>query len=210
MTATEYQSFMLASRALLVALEERDRHTGWHMNRVATLAERLAGELGLPEGEVRQARAAGLLHDIGKVAIPDAILFKPGPLTLAESLEMRAHAVIGERILLASQLPVLAGIAPIVRHHHERIDGSGYPDGLRGAEIPRLAQIVSIVDAYEAMASDRPYRPSQGHVRIMTMLAAEVTVKWAPALFAALERVFAKDPLLIDTQGLFARSRDEH
>lgn len=196
MTSDELESFIAAGKTLLVAVDERDTLTGQHLNRVATLAEHLAMALGLADEEVRRARAAGQVHDIGKIAIRDTVLFKDGPLDQQEWSVMQTHSVIGQRILTASGNPLLASIADIVRSHHEHHDGSGYPDGLAGDEIPLLAQVVSMVDAYDAMASPRPYRPPQSHERILNILLTEVGAKWAPQLFDAFTGVFAEHPWL--------------
>jgi diguanylate cyclase (GGDEF)-like protein len=136
-------------------LDERDRVLSTHMDDVARLAELTAIGLGLDEHEIERVVLAAELHDIGKSAIPDAILFKPGPLSGEELSFMRRHTVIGERIVAAA--PALAGAARIVRSSHERVDGGGYPDGLAGDEIPLGARIVFACDAYSAMTSGRPY-----------------------------------------------------
>jgi HD-GYP domain-containing protein (c-di-GMP phosphodiesterase class II) len=194
MTEEQFTAALLAGKGLLAALTERDRYTVWHQDRVGLLAEHLARQLGLSGSEVRQARATGIYHDIGKIAVPDDALFKPGPLTHAEWSAMQAHSEIGERILMASENPLLRSIAGFVRHHHEKYDGSGYPDGLSGGEIPLVAQIVSIADAYDAMASERPYRPIRRHETIVAVLAGEVWQKWDGTLFDALVRIFERDP----------------
>jgi diguanylate cyclase (GGDEF)-like protein len=147
--------------ALAEALLERDRYTGEHSESVVELVEAVARGLGLRGREVTHIKAAALLHDIGKVAIPDSILNKPGPLDDGEWEVMRTHPVVGERILRA--IPGMGPIARIVRHEHERFDGGGYPDGIAGDEIPIGARIILACDAYHAMTSDRPYRKSIGH-----------------------------------------------
>jgi len=147
--------------ALAEALTERDRYTGEHSESVVDLVESVARGLALSATEVEHVRAAALLHDIGKVAIPDHILNKPGPLDDAEWEVMREHPVVGERILRA--IPGMGPIARIVRHEHERFDGKGYPDGIAGEEIPIGARIILACDAYHAMVSDRPYRKGMAH-----------------------------------------------
>jgi putative two-component system response regulator len=153
--------------SLALAVESRDASTAGHCHRLSALASRLGQRLGLDEPEIRALRRAGMLHDIGKVSIPDSILLKAGPLTPAERQVMEQHPLIGERICqpLRSLRPVL----PIIRHHHERLDGLGYPDGLRGEEIPRTARILQVVDIYDALTSNRPYR---GAMAPATALAA--------------------------------------
>ncbi len=151
------------------ALLERDRYTGEHSESVVELATRVARGLGLDEVEIQRVRAAALLHDIGKVAIPDEILNKPGPLDDQQWRLMREHPVIGERILRA--IPGMGGVARIVRHEHERFDGNGYPDGLAGDAVPIGSRIILACDAYHAMTSDRPYRPAMSHAEAMRELA---------------------------------------
>jgi HD-GYP domain-containing protein (c-di-GMP phosphodiesterase class II) len=142
--------------ALASAAEAKDAYTGTHAKRVANTAVHLGMRLGLHDSDLVALYRGGLVHDIGKIFVPDAILRKPGPLNAAEEREMRAHPVIGERIV--KRLPSAANLLTIVRHHHERFDGGGYPDGLCGHKIPLLARIVSVCDAHDALASDRPYR----------------------------------------------------
>lgn len=137
-------------------LEARDRYTHGHSQRVAGLARRLALAAGLPDAPARTVAQAGLLHDIGKIGIPEAILSKPGPLTEEEWAVMRTHPVVGARIV--APLEFLSEEVGMIRHHHERIDGSGYPDGLRADAIPLGARILAVADVYDALSSDRPYR----------------------------------------------------
>jgi diguanylate cyclase (GGDEF)-like protein/putative nucleotidyltransferase with HDIG domain len=146
---------------LAEALTERDRYTGEHSEEVLDLVEQVARGLALDEQEVQRIRYAALLHDIGKVAIPDEILNKPAKLTDEEFEIMKTHTVVGERILRA--IPGLGGVARIVRSEHERYDGKGYPDGLTGEDIPIGARIILACDAYHAMVSDRPYRKAMDH-----------------------------------------------
>jgi diguanylate cyclase (GGDEF)-like protein len=141
---------------LLSVLSEGGESLGTHVSNVGRLAAAVARQLGLSEDEVTLARLTAELHDVGKTAIPDAILNKPGPLDPEEWEFMKRHTLIGERILAAA--PALARVAPLVRATHERSDGAGYPDGLRENEIPLSARIVAVVDAYDAMTADRPYR----------------------------------------------------
>ena len=141
---------------LLRALAERDPDLGDHLSGVAVLAESVARRLGLDEDAVEQVRHAAALHDVGKMAIPDAILTKPGPLDDAEWAFIRRHTLIGERIVAAA--PALKHVAELVRASHERWDGAGYPDALAGEAIPLGARIVSVCDSFDAMTGDRPYR----------------------------------------------------
>ena len=147
--------------ALASALGERDRYTGDHSESVVDLAARVGDGLALDDEEIARLRTAALLHDIGKVGVPDEILHKPGPLDEREWEIMRQHPVIGERIIRA--IPGMGSIARAVRHEHERWDGSGYPGRLSGEEIPIEARIILACDAYHAMVSDRPYRKAMAH-----------------------------------------------
>ena len=150
-----------AISALAVALLERDRYTGEHSESVLQMVEGVAQGLGIEQKEIERIKAAALLHDIGKVAIPDDILHKPSKLDEDEWKLMREHPAIGERILRA--VTGMGGVARIVRHEHESFDGSGYPDGLAGSEIPIGSRIILACDAYHAMTSDRPYRDAMSH-----------------------------------------------
>jgi len=150
-----------AIEALAVALLERDRYTGEHSEAVIEMSGAVARNLGCGAPDVERVKSAALLHDIGKVAIPDEILHKPGPLTDDEWKLMKEHPVIGERILRV--LPGLGTVARIVRHEHERWDGGGYPDGLVGEAIPLGSRIIIAADTYHAITSDRPYRAARSH-----------------------------------------------
>jgi len=142
--------------ALVQTLEESDQYTAGHSRAVATYSRDIAEKLGLPPEEQERAFVAGLVHDIGKIGLPPSVLNKEGRLSLEERREMERHSEIGERIL--SKVEAYNDVALIVRHHHERIDGQGYPDGILGPEIPTLSRIIAVADAYNAMTSDRPYR----------------------------------------------------
>ena len=148
---------------------QRPDRAGEHSEVVAELTAHVARSLALSEREVDQVRAAALLHDIGKVGIPDDILHKARDLSEAEWHTMREHPVIGERIVRT--IPGLGPVARIIRHEHERFDGSGYPDGLAGPEIPIGARIILACDAYHAMTSDRPYRTAMPHGEAIRELA---------------------------------------
>jgi diguanylate cyclase (GGDEF)-like protein/putative nucleotidyltransferase with HDIG domain len=145
-----------AADALLEVLRERDASLRDHTNDVADLAEQTARVLGMTDGEIRAVRTAAELHDVGKSAIPDAILTKPGKLSADEWELIRNHTLIGERIIRAA--PALAEVAEVVRASHERVDGTGYPDGIHGDQIPLGARIVAVCDAFDAMIAERPYR----------------------------------------------------
>lgn len=162
--------------SLLGSLEARDGATCDHSRAVGMWAERIAVALKLHATERRFVGLAGTLHDIGKLATPKAILLKPGPLDDDEWETMRAHSAIGARIL--ERLPSLRECAPIVRAHHERVDGTGYPDGLRGSQIPIAARIVAVADAFHAMISDRPYRAAIPAVRALRILGEGKDIRW--------------------------------
>ena len=162
--------------SLALTIEARDAYTRGHCDRLAEYASALGRRLNLDADELTALNRGAYLHDIGKIGIPDAVLLKPGPLTPAEYKRMKQHPLIGDR--LCGTLRSLAMVRPIVRQHHERLDGSGYPDGLRGDRISLLAQIVSIVDAYDAMTTDRPYRPAQSAEHAYDELIAEAARGW--------------------------------
>ncbi len=170
--------------ALASTLGERDRYTGDHSESVVDLAARVGSALALDAEQIGRLRTAALLHDIGKVGVPDEILHKPGALNEAEWETMRQHPVIGERIIRA--IPGLGPIARIVRHEHERWDGGGYPDGLAGAEIPVEARIILACDAYHAMTSDRPYRAAMDHSNAFAELTANAGTQFDPQVIEVL------------------------
>ena len=149
-------SFLNAIAALACALEAKDKYTSGHSQRVTEIAVAIAQEIDMPRDMVEKIRLAGLIHDIGKIGIRDAVLDKPGRLTDEEYQHVKSHPELGERILA----PVVEDreIMDMVRHHHERYDGRGYPDGLEAAQIPAGARIMAVADSYDAMTSDRPYR----------------------------------------------------
>ena len=170
--------------ALAGALLERDRYTGEHSIAVVDMARSVAGTLGLDATEAEHVAMAANLHDIGKVAIPDSILLKPGPLDDDEWVLMREHPVIGERILRA--IPGMGAVARIVRHEHERFDGSGYPDGLAGEAIPIGSRIILACDTYSAMTTTRPYRAALSHATAIAELARCAGEQFDPQVTEAL------------------------
>ena len=145
-----------AFMALALTIEARDPTTRGHCERLAKWAVQLGRALGLPPDDLDALHRGGYLHDVGKIGIPDAVLLKPGPLTAPEFEQMKRHTEIGDT--LCAPLQSLRDVRPIVLSHHERLDGSGYPQGLRGDHVPVLAQIVGVVDVYDALTSNRPYR----------------------------------------------------
>ncbi len=142
--------------SLAHSIEARDPYTHGHCERLAEMSARMGERLGLAEEQIKALRRAGVVHDIGKVAVPDSILLKPGPLTLEETKVMQKHPVVGERI--CAPLKTFRLVLPIIRHHHEKHDGTGYPDGLQGEEIPITARILQLSDVYDALTTDRPYK----------------------------------------------------
>ncbi|MDO8915392.1 MAG: diguanylate cyclase [Coriobacteriia bacterium] len=177
--ALEQQSHVGAIRALAAAVDARDAATQDHSRSVAILAVEVARELGLEDQRVRLLESAALMHDVGKIGVPDDILRKAGPLTAEERVRVSEHPALGERILSStSQRQML----PWVRHHHERWDGSGYPDKLRAIEIPLEARILAVCDAYDAMVSDRPYRPALSVEEAAAELEAGMGTQFDPSV----------------------------
>jgi putative two-component system response regulator len=164
--------------ALAAAVEAKDPFTEAHTQRVAESARRLGAGLGLPAADLDALYRGGLIHDIGKIGVPDAILLKPGPLDSEELTTMHLHPIIGENIV--GPLRSGAALLPIIRHHHERYDGTGYPDRLAGASIPRLARIVAVCDAFDALINDRPYRARKAPDEALAILRAGARHQWDP------------------------------
>ena len=174
-------SYATTVRALAAALELRDDETGGHAQRVTTLALELTWRIDPELAAEAQLEYGFLLHDIGKIGIPDAILRKPGRLDPAELEQMRFHSILGERVL--EQIPYLSGLArDVVACHHERWDGTGYPAGLRGAQIPIAARIFCVVDAYDAMTNDRPYRDAMPIEAALEELESNSGSQFDPAI----------------------------
>jgi diguanylate cyclase (GGDEF)-like protein len=175
---------------LLTVLAEHDPALAGTPGAIADVCVAVGSELGLDEGELVALRAAGTLHDIGKLAVPDTILSKPGPLTEEEWQFVRRHPVIGERILRAA--PALTPVGPLVRSSHEHFDGGGYPDGLAGDAIPLASRIVAVCDAFDAMTSDRPYRVAMSAEGALDELRRGAGTQFDPVVVAAFERVRAQ------------------
>jgi putative two-component system response regulator len=170
--------------SLAAAVEAKDSYTERHTNRVAESARYLGTRLGLPQDDLDALYRGGIIHDIGKIGVPDSVLLKPGPLDSSELVLMRAHPEIGENIVR----PLRSGsdLLPIVRHHHEAFDGHGYPDGLRGAGIPLLARIVAVCDAFDALTNDRPYRRRLSEHEAIAILNGGAGRQWDPQLVSLL------------------------
>jgi putative two-component system response regulator len=175
----ELDSVESVLRSLALMIEARDRYTEGHCERLARYAMELGEYLGLSDDDLAALGRGGYFHDVGKIGISDAILQKTGPLTSQERAAMQEHAVIGDR--LCADLRSLQQVRPIVRHHHERLDGSGYPDGLRGNAIPLLAQIIGIVDVYDALTTTRSYRTALPPETAFAELRKEVALGWRRA-----------------------------
>ena len=178
-----------AVNTLSIALAARDGYTGDHSDAVVALARGVGRALGLDDSELADVERAALLHDIGKIRVPDAILNKPGPLDDAEWALMRQHPAFGADLI--ADVPGLAQLAPVLRAEHERWDGRGYPDGLAGEAIALPARIVLVCDAYDAMTSDRPYRRSLGRERALREIEAGAGTQFCPTCSRALLDVLA-------------------
>ena len=170
--------------SLAAAVEAKDKYTEKHTHRVAESARHVGMKLGLPERGLDALYRGGIIHDIGKIGVPDAILLKPGPLAGDEVRIMRAHTTIGESIV--RPLRSGANLLPIIRNHHEHFDGRGYPDGLAGRAIPRLARIVAVCDSYDALVTDRPYRKARTVDEAIGTLADGAGKQWDPEVVEAL------------------------
>jgi len=186
--------------SLALSIEAKDPYTEGHCQRLAELSAGLAQRLDLPE-ELRVAlRRAGTVHDIGKIAVPEHILVKPGRLTEEEWKVMKQHPVVGERI--CRPLKSFRLVLPIIRHHHERLDGSGYPDGLKADQIPLTARILTVTDVYDALTTDRPYRKALPPQEAFAVMREEVERGWWDrSLVDALEALVAESAVSSDGRG---------
>jgi putative two-component system response regulator len=174
--------------AMAIMVEARDGHTEGHCYRMANYATAFGRQLGLSQDDLQTLHRGGFLHDIGMLAIPDAVLRRPGRLEPEEFELVKSHTIIGDQ--LCGNLRSLQAVRPIVRHHHERLDGSGYPDGLRGDDIPLPAQIIAIVDVYDAVTTQRPYQRAQSIEQALDLLRQQVGCGWRnPELVEAFAQV---------------------
>ncbi|MGH9572116.1 MAG: response regulator [Candidatus Acidiferrales bacterium] len=158
------------------SIEARDPYTGGHCERLSEMSARLGEKLGLSDDQIKALRRAGIVHDIGKVVVPDAILLNPDPLSPEDMAIMQKHPVVGEHI--CKPMRTFRLVLPIIRHHHEHRDGSGYPDGLRGDEIPVTASILQLVDIYDALTTTRPYRQASTPAEALEIMDRESVKGW--------------------------------
>jgi putative two-component system response regulator len=162
--------------SLALSIEAKDPYTAGHCDRLAKRSVTLGEKLGLPEDLRVALHRGGLVHDIGKLAVPESILLKPGPLTPEERKIMEQHTIVGERICVP--LRSFRHVLPIIRHHHEKQDGSGYPDGLKGDQIPITARILQVTDVYDALTTDRPYRKALSSEKALAIMRDEMRRGW--------------------------------
>jgi HD-GYP domain-containing protein (c-di-GMP phosphodiesterase class II) len=181
-----------SQEVLVRALLERNSELGAHNDDVAELVDAVANELGLDRAELRAARRAAELHDVGKLAIPDSILGKPGPLDEQEWAFMRQHTIVGERIVASASS--LRDVAPMIRSSHERWAGGGYPDGLAGEAIPLGARIIAVCDAFDAMTTTRPYRAAMSDADALSELRRCAGHQFDPRIVDAFESVISREP----------------
>lgn len=183
-------------RAIAATIDAKDGYTHRHSERVAALARRIALEMGLTADEQHTAQLAALLHDVGKIAVPDSILNKPGRLTPEEYAEMKKHPVHGARIIANIQSPAVTAVLPGVQYHHERWDGSGYPEGLRGEQIPLLGRLLGVADFYDALTSARPYRAALSADEAVALLQKGSGTHFDARIVDAVTRLHERDDLL--------------
>jgi putative nucleotidyltransferase with HDIG domain len=175
--------------ALMLAIEKRDRNTKEHCERVKRLSTIIGISMNLEKTDAYVLQAAALLHDLGKINIPDSILFKPSKLDQSEWETMRTHAASGAEMVEVSKMEHAKSIAKIIRHHHERLDGSGYPDGLKGKNIPLLSRIISVADSYDAISMHRHYSGATPHARALEIMRSERGTKLDPEVLDVFEDI---------------------
>jgi putative nucleotidyltransferase with HDIG domain len=184
------QAYLETIRALASAIDAKDPYTRGHSDRVATLAVEIGRELGLDDAELRVLEFSGILHDVGKIGIPEHVLLKPSRLTPEEFAVVKAHSVIGAEIVQGVEF--LKRAEPAIRHHHERWDGKGYPDGLAGKDIPLIARIVNAADTWDACTSERPYHPARSAAEVVPIMAEARGAQLDPDVHDATLRVLAR------------------
>jgi HD-GYP domain-containing protein (c-di-GMP phosphodiesterase class II) len=196
--------FLGTLKALTAAVDAKDPYTRGHSERVALLASQMAIKLELPAAELEVYRLAGLVHDVGKIGVPEVVLCKPGRLTDAEFEKIKLHPVIGHRILKG--IPSLAKVLPGVLHHHERWDGSGYPKKIAGEQIPLIARVLALADTFDAMSSTRSYRPALPRTEVFAELRLKAGSQFDPGLverflsmdFGSYDRLVKTGPAPVD------------
>jgi len=191
--APHFSALHRHTRVLSTALGYRDRYTLHHSGRVLALSVKLGIRAGLSEREVGLLRIAATFHDVGKIGIRDHILQKPGQLDQDESEEMKKHSEMGANIVLATELEAAEDVARVIRHHHENYDGTGYPQGLAGENIPLCSRIIGIADSYDAMAVARSYHTARSHGEVVEILVAETGRKHAPDLLRLFLEIVEKE-----------------
>ena len=184
MSALPFSETEAVLQSIARMVEQRDSHTAGHCERLASSAVALGVAMRLDSASLLSLYVGGYVHDVGKVGVPDSVLFKPGKLTEEEWEIMRAHPVRGEEI--CRPLKSLRTVLPLIRHHHERWDGSGYPDGLRGTEIPLLARVLQVVDIYDALTHPRPYKHAYSSAHALDILQEETDRGWRDREIASL------------------------
>jgi putative nucleotidyltransferase with HDIG domain len=200
-------SYRMTLKALVQALETRDQETSGHSERVVTFSLRLGHELGLDKDAMRDLELGALMHDIGKIGVPDAILHKPAPLDEEEWAKMRLHPMHGQNILRS--IPFLDGAARIVAQHHEKWDGSGYPNGLKGEAIDIGARIFSVIDAFDAIVSNRVYRNSQSYEAALAEIEKHSGSQFDPVVVEAFRSVPAEDWEILRKRSISRKSETQ-
>ncbi len=187
------RQFMLSGiTSLIAALEARDHYTSGHSQAVSTIVEKMAVKMGMSQEDVESISIAGKLHDLGKIGVPDSVLLKPGKLTKVEFNLVKEHPVVGVNIL--GNISSLSSVIPAIRHHHERFDGKGYPDGIKGSDIPLWARLMAVADTYHALTSDRPYRDGMSLQKAMDIILTARGTQLCPASVDLFVELIAEIP----------------
>lgn len=193
-TRLEYPNLLGSIDVMTEALAARDSYTRFHCDRVVRLATELGDACDVVDADLDLLRICARFHDVGKIGIPDDVLLKRGRLNSEEWAKMREHSALGERIFVATGLPIAKEVGEVIRHHHESFNGSGYPDGLARDQIPLLSRILLVVDAYDAMTSSRPYHQARAHDQVMKILGTESGNKLDPRVWERFEVVIERSP----------------
>ena len=184
MKLLNYADLYNRTSALVRALKHRDLYTHLHSDRVVCISEEIGFMLKLSDHEINLLKISACLHDVGKIGIPDNILLKPGKHTQFEWEIMKSHSELGEDIVMHLELETKTVIAQAIRHHHEYFNGTGYPDGLSGNEIPLFSRIISVADSYDAMTSTRPHHAAKTHQQALDVMDQEKGIKSDPSIFS--------------------------